>query len=446
MGYTSRLPPPSYPGGAIRVACPTEEGDPAMPVSSRPVCAPPSGPRRCLAALMLTLAVGAGAPVDAAPAPKSETIVQDAGDLSRLRKILDRITLPDGFRIDVYALVPGARHLAVSPEGTRVFVGTRGDRVWAVTDRDKDRIADTVRQFAPAVDFVLPNGVCFAPDGVLYVVERNRVLGFAGAGTGGDERDPPATVIVPRGELIPPSEESRNHSARVCRIGPDDRLYISLGQPYNVPPRRKLALYDKTGIGGIIRLNRDGSGREVFTRGIRNSVGHDFHPETGELWFTDNQVDRMGDNIPPGEINRQTAPGQHFGFPWYGGGAVRTGEYAADTVPEDVVMPVVETIAHAADLGMSFYTGEMFPERYRGGIFSAQHGSWNRSTPVGARVMFTAIAEDDSAKTMPFAEGWLDESGAYLGRPVDVAQFPDGSLLVSDDRAGALYRIWYEGD
>lgn len=414
-----------------------------MPVSSRLFSASMSGPRQCLATLMLMLTLDAGVPAAAAPAPKGETVVQDAGDLLRLRAILDRITLPDGFRIDVYALVPGARHLAVAPGGTRVFVGTRGNRVWAVTDRDKDQRADMVRQFAPTVDFIIPNGVCFAPDGVLYVVEQNRVLGFAGAGTAGDGGDPPASVIVQKGELIPPSEESRNHSARVCRVGRDNRLYISLGQPYNVPPRRKLALYDKTGIGGIIRLDRDGSGREVFTRGIRNSVGHDFHPETGELWFTDNQVDRMGDDIPPGEINRQTAPGQHFGFPWYGGGSVRTHEYATDTVPEGVVMPVVETIAHAADLGMRFYTGEMFPERYRGGIFSAQHGSWNRTTPVGARVMFTAIAEDGSAETVPFAEGWLDASGAYLGRPVDVAQLPDGSLLVSDDRAGALYRIWY---
>jgi glucose/arabinose dehydrogenase len=226
-------------------------------------------------------------------------------------------------------------------------------------------------------------------------------------------------------------------------VGPDGKLYISLGQPFNVPAKEKLDLYNEWGIGGMIRINQDGTGREVYTRGIRNSVGHDLHPETGELWFTDNQVDGMGDDVPPGEINHQTAAGQNFGFPWYGGGSVRTNEYQDEEPPADVVFPVVETVAHAADLGMTFYSGRMFPAKYRGGIFSAQHGSWNRTKPVGARVMFTEIAEDGSATTTPFAEGWLDENGEYLGRPVDVAQLRDGSILVSDDLAGAVYRISY---
>jgi glucose/arabinose dehydrogenase len=192
-------------------------------------------------------------------------------------------------------------------------------------------------------------------------------------------------------------------------------------------------------------MNREGGNRAVYAWGIRNSVGMDFNPANGELWFTDNQVDRMGDDIPPGELNRATRPGQQFGFPWYGGGHVRTREYLSSAPPADAVFPQVEEIAHAADLGMTFYTGKMFPEAYRGGIFSAQHGSWNRSSPVGARVMFTRLDPDGSAsESMPFAEGWLDSaSGGYLGRPVDVAQLPDGSLLVSDDTAGAIYRIWY---
>ena len=152
----------------------------------------------------------------------------------------------------------------------------------------------------------------------------------------------------------------------------------------------------------------------------------------------------MGDDIPPGELNHQTAMGQNFGFPWYGGGDVRTNEYKDDEVPADVVFPAVETIAHAADLGMMFYTGRMFPEQYKNAIFSAQHGSWNRTTPVGARVMVTTIDEEGNATIKPFAEGWIDENGEYLGRPVDVAQLGDGSLLVSDDFAGALYRISYQ--
>ena len=192
-------------------------------------------------------------------------------------------------------------------------------------------------------------------------------------------------------------------------------------------------------------MNTDGTGREVYTYGVRNSVGHDFHPETGELWWTDNQVDGMGDDTPPGEINRQVAAGQHFGHPWYGGGSVRTADYKGEEVPVEVVMPIVETVAHAADLGMTFYTGSMFPEQYKNAIFSAQHGSWNRTEPIGARVMVTMIDEEGNASIEPFAEGWLDENGEYLGRPVDVKQLRDGSLLVSDDLAVSSYRIWYEG-
>jgi len=165
---------------------------------------------------------------------------------------------------------------------------------------------------------------------------------------------------------------------------------------------------------------------------------------TGDLWFTDNQVDGMGDDIPPGELNRQTAAGQNFGFPWYGGGSTRTHDYASETPPDGLVFPAVETIAHAADLGMTFYSGDMFPAQYRNAIFSAQHGSWNRTEPVGARVMVTFIDAEGNARMEPFAEGWLDENGEYLGRPMDVAQLPDGSLIVSDDRAGALYRISYD--
>jgi glucose/arabinose dehydrogenase len=153
----------------------------------------------------------------------------------------------------------------------------------------------------------------------------------------------------------------------------------------------------------------------------------------------------MGDDIPPGEINHQTAIGQNFGFPWFGGGAIRTNEYKNSEPPADAIAPAVEMTAHAADLGMMFYSGDMFPEEYKNAIFSAQHGSWNRTDPVGARVMVTTIGEDGAATTEPFAEGWLDPAtGEYSGRPVDVAQLRDGSILVSDDLAGALYRIWYE--
>ena len=375
------------------------------------------------------------------------TFIEQKGEYADgIKKNLERIKMPPGFKIGLYAIVPDARHMAVGPQGIVVFVGTRKDKVWSVTDRNKDRVADEVKDFAPSLQFSIPNGPCFSKDGFLYIAEQNRVLLFPAAEFFYESPDVAAFNLVKKGELIPAEQESFNHTARVCKIGPDGKIYISLGQPFNVAPPENLETNTKWGLGGIIRMNTDGTGREVYTYGIRNSVGHDFHPVTGELWFTDNQVDGMGDDIPPGEINRQTAMGQHFGHPWYGGGTVRTKEYEGQDVPAEVTMPAVEMPAHAADLGMTFYTGSMFPEKYKNAIFSAQHGSWNRTVPVGARVMVTTIDGDGKATAEPFAEGWIDENGEYLGRPVDIAQLRDGSILVSDDLAGAIYRIWYEGN
>ena len=376
---------------------------------------------------------------------KEFTFVEQGGTYAAaIRETLKRIQLPPGFKIELYAVVPDARHMAVGPQGVAVFVGTRKNDAWVVTDRNKDRVADEVKRFAQSLELTVPNGPCFSKDGFLYVAEQNRVIMYPAAEFFYEGPDMVAVPIVPQGKLIPVDEESYNHTARVCRIGPDDKIYISLGQPFNVFAPEKAELYDKTGIGGIIRMNRDGTGREVYTYGVRNSVGMDFNPANGELWFTDNQVDGMGDDIPPGELNRQTAFGQHFGFPWYGGGSVRTNEYKGSEPPADHVLPEVEMDAHAADLGMTFYSGKMFPAQYRGGIFSAQHGSWNRTTPIGARVMFTSVNDDGSVgETTVFADGWIDENGEYLGRPVDIAQLRDGSILVSDDLAGAIYRISY---
>ena len=372
-------------------------------------------------------------------------MVEQTGEFAdQLRKNLENVDVPDGFKIELFAVVPDARHMAVGPQGIATFVGTRKEAAWVVTDRDKDRVADEVKRLAPSITMAVPNGVCFSEDGFLFLVEQNRVLTFPAAEFFYEGPDPAVGIVVEQGKLIPPEEESFNHTARVCDIGPDNKLYVSLGQPFNVPPPEKADLYTEWGIGGIVRMDRDGKNREVYARGIRNSVGMDFRPGTNELWFTDNQVDGMGDDIPPGELNRATGPGQHFGFPWYGGGLVRTEEYKDSEPPADAVPPLVEFTAHAADLGMIFYTGDQFPQKYRGGVFSAQHGSWNRTEPVGARVMFTPVNEDGTVgETEAFAEGWLLDTGEYVGRPVDVAQLPDGSLLVSDDLAGAIYRISY---
>lgn len=374
-----------------------------------------------------------------------ELVPQGGAQAAALRANLERIQLPPGFRIDLYAIVPDARHMAVGNNVGVVFVGTRKTSVWAVTDRDKNRVADEVKRFAPSIDFTVPNGLCMSDDGFLYLAEHNRVLVFPAAEF--FYEGPDVAVGVVKEQLVPRSEESFNHGARVCEIGPDNKLYVNQGQPYNVPPASKADLYNRVGLGGIVRMNRDGSNSEVYVRGARNPVGIGFNPANGDLWFTDNQVDGMGDDIPAGELNRATGPGQHFGFPWYGGGDTRTAEYMDSEPPADAIFPEVAMVAHAADLGMTFYTGKMFPAKYRGGIFSAQHGSWNRTTPVGARVMFTSLNEEGgAASTEVFASGWLDDAtGEYLGRPVDVVQFLDGSILVSDDLAGAIYRIWYEG-
>ena len=373
-------------------------------------------------------------------------VPQTGRNADAIKANLKRVKLPAGFSIDLYAVVPDARHMAVAPNTNMLFVGTRKTTVWAVTDRNSDGVADEVKSFAPSLKFTNPNGVCWTKDGFLIVAEHNRVLNFPAAEFFYEGPDVAVIEVVKQGGLIPVEEESYNHGARVCKVGPDGMLYVSLGQPHNVQPRDKLKLYTDTGIGGMVRMNAfDGSKREVYATGIRNSVGHDFNPKDGSLWFTDNQTDCMGDDIPAGEINRITKAGQFFGYPWKQGKTRITDHgYDKDPLPANITDPQVYTVAHAADLGMVFYTGKSFPAKYQGGFFSAQHGSWNRTKPVGAQVLFTSLKADGTAdKTEVFADGWLDETGMYRGRPVDVAVMKDGSLLVSDDFVGAIYRISY---
>jgi glucose/arabinose dehydrogenase len=300
--------------------------------------------------------------------------------------------------------------------------------------------------------------VCWTKDGFLIVVEHNRVLNFPAAEFFYEGPDVAVIEVVGQGKLIPVEEESFNHGARVCDVGPDGMLYISMGQPFNVQPKEKVALYEQIGIGGMVRMNAfDGSKREVVARGIRNSVGQDFNPKDGVLWFTDNQTDGMGDDTPPGELNRITKPGgggEHFGYPFIHGNNVQiAGTAAAPDLkgmnpPAQWTKPQIEFPAHQAQLGMAFYTGKQFPAKYQGGVFVAAHGSWNRTKPSGALVNFVSMKADGTAdKSEVFLDGFLDEAtGLYRGRPVDVAVMKDGSMLVSDDFAGALYRITYVGE
>lgn len=384
------------------------------------------------------------------------TVAQEGRNAEAIRANLRKVKLPSGFKIDLFAIVPDARHMAVGPSTNMLFVGTRKTTVWAVTDRNSDNVADEVKPFANSLNFKVPNGVCWTRDGFLIVVEHNRVLNFPAAEFFYEGPDVAVIEAVPQGQLVPVEEESFNHGARTCRVSKDGQLYITLGQPYNVQPKDKVALYEKLGIGGMIRLDPfDGSKREVVARGVRNSVGMDISPKDGTVWFTDNQTDGMGDDIPPGELNRITKNGgEHFGYPFIHGNNVQiAGSGAAPDLkgmqpPAQWTKPQVEFPAHQAQLGMSFYTGKQFPSKYQGGIFVAAHGSWNRTKPSGGLVNFVPVNADGTAgKLEVFAEGWLDpDTGSYRGRPVDVAVWKDGSLLVSDDYAGAIYRISYVGN
>ena len=340
---------------------------------------------------------------------------------------LTGISMPEGFRIEVYASeVPGARSLCLGDRGT-VFVGTRGvGAVYALSDTDGEPGADVVHVLAEGLN--MPNGVAFR-DGDLYVAEIHRVIRFDGI----ENRlaDPPEPLVV-RDDF----PRDRAHGWKFIAFGPDGMLYVPVGAPCNVCEP------DDPRYCSILRMAPDGTGMELYATGIRNTVGFDWHPQTGELWFTDNGRDGMGDNRPPDELNRVTAAGQHFGFPYLHGSDLRDPEFGDLAGPRDIQPPQMELGPHVAALGMRFYTAEMFPEEYRGQIFIAEHGSWNRSTPIGYRVMLVRLEDGEAVGYEVFAEGWLSGEGAF-GRPVDVQVMPDGAMLVSDDRAGKVYRITY---
>ena len=338
---------------------------------------------------------------------------------------LDDVRLPPGFTIDVYADVPKARSLALGDRGT-LFVSTRKARsVYAVVENEDG----STRTIEILSGMNTPNGIAIH-DGDLYVAEIDRVYRFRNVEDNLES--------MPAGELLDvelPSD--RSHGWRYIGFGPDGKLYISIGAPCNV--------CDKPGYAQIVRMNPDGSDREIYASGVRNSVGLTWHPETGELWFTDNGRDMMGDDIPPCELNHAPRKGLHFGFPYCHGGDVADPEYGKQRRCGDFTPPVQKLGPHVAPLGLRFYTGDMFPPEYRGQIFIAEHGSWNRSKKIGYRVTLVKLEGNRAVSYEPFAEGWL-QNEQYSGRPVDVIVKDDGSLLVSDDYAGKIYRITYTGD
>lgn len=337
------------------------------------------------------------------------------------------IHLPPGFTIRSYAKnVPGARSMTLSPSGT-LFVGTRGEgRVYAIVDDNRDFIADRTIILAEGLN--MPNGVAFR-DGALYVAEVSRILRFANIESQLQNPSPPEVIVssYPEDEL---------HGWKFIAFGPDGKLYVPVGAPCNVC-RPENEIYAT-----ITRLNTDGSGLEIIARGVRNTVGFDWDPATGDLWFTDNGRDWLGEDLPPDELNHAPTAGMHFGFPFCHGKGIRDPDYSHGHDCTDYEPPALELGPHVAALGMRFYRGEQFPEKYRNGIFIAEHGSWNRKIPIGYRVMFIPFKEGRPLSAEVFAEGWL-RGGIASGRPVDVEILPDGSLLVSDDKAGRIYRIAY---
>ncbi|WP_223290339.1 PQQ-dependent sugar dehydrogenase [Nitratidesulfovibrio sp. SRB-5] len=396
----------------------------ALPVHAAAVSVPPQ-PVTSLAAPRAVVALSVAPPAPAALA------VPDDLPLGELR-------LPPGFTVELYARVPNARQMAL---GTRtLFVGSmRAGMVHALPLDDTLR---PLRVLRLAEGLTLPAGVAFH-EGALYVSAVSRLLRYdrveEWAHARADATQPPGTAASPprpaivRADL--PSE--MHHGAKVLGFGPDGMLYVPVGAPCNIcrtGPRH----------GVILRMRPDGTGEEVFARGVRNTVGFDWHPETRDLWFTDNGRDWLGDDLPPDELNHAPVAGLDFGFPYCHGGTIADPEYGDLGACAAATPPARNLGPHVASLGMIFYTGRQFPAAYRGQVFIAEHGSWNRSTRIGYRVTLVRLEGGRAVSYEPFAEGWLRGGGPW-GRPAALLMLPDGSLLVADDYAGAIYRIRYAG-
>lgn len=349
-----------------------------------------------------------------------------ADDLSEK---LSSIKLPPGFHIGLYARnVEGARSLSIGEGGT-VFVGSRAEgKVYALQDTDGDFRAD--RRYVIARGLNSPNGVAFR-NGSLYVAEINRILRFDAI----ENRlaDPPQAIVV--SDSFP---SNPHHGWKFIRFGPDGYLYVPLGAPCNTCEQ------DDPRYASIMRMRPDGSGLEIFARGVRNTVGFDWHPKNGTLFFTDNGRDWMGNNTPGDELNMAPKKGMHFGFPYCHAGRFADPEFGKKKRCAAFTPPIRELGPHVAALGMRFYTGSQFPPAYRDQIFIAEHGSWNRVPPIGYRITLVRFSENAKPSYSVFAQGWLEGITSW-GRPVDLLILPDGSLLVSDDKADAIYRIRYSG-
>ncbi len=398
--------------------------------------------RRITGILTLVLATGSTTWVGAqtpAPAGTGQTAARTGGGMPNATPQLDKLTLPPGFTADIYATgVRGARSMALAPDGT-LFVGTRAKSVYAVVDTNKDYKADTVLEIANGL--TMPNGIAFR-DGALYVAEINQINKYEGildkVRTGTVSGLTPTLVL---GGL--PSDQM--HGWKYIAFGPDGYLYYQIGAPCNICDKGDP-------YASIWRVKPEGGTPELVARGVRNTVGMAWHPQTRALWFTDNGRDMLGDESPNDELNVAPKPGLHFGYPYCHQGDTadpntdKTNPIDSAGNPCSKFTPPAHRLGpHVAALALKFYGGSMFPAEYRNKLFIVNHGSWNRTAaagPIGYRIMVATIEGDKVTKYEPFAEGFLQGRQAW-GRPVDLLEMPDGSLLVSDDAGGAIYRISY---
>lgn len=343
---------------------------------------------------------------------------------------LSKLKAPEGFTISFFAKdVDNARSLALGDNGT-VFVGNRkGKNVYALVDSDNDGIAE--KKYTVATGLNTPNGVAFH-NGSLYIAEINKVSRIDNIES---TLDNPAKPVVITDSF--PSDEQ--HGWKYIAFGPDGKLYVPVGAPCNICDDNQ----KDQRFASIMRMNADGTGLEVYAHGIRNTVGFTWAPQSNELWFTDNGRDMLGDNLPPDELNIATKKNENFGYPYCHAGLILDPEYGKGKKCDDYKAPAATLTPHGASLGIKFNTGNMFPDKYKNQVFIAEHGSWNRSKPIGYRIMIATLDGDNVKSYEPFIDGWLNNGEAW-GRPVDVLFLEDGSMLISDDHANAVYRVTYK--
>ena len=358
---------------------------------------------------------------------------------SDMDTFLEKIVLPDGFKIEIYASdVENARSMTLSPSGT-IFVGNRkSDNVFALIDENKDGKVDKKYLITDKLKN-MPNGVAFH-EGDLYVAEVNKIWVFKDIENKLELID--QNGFYPEDPILITDDfpSDKHHGWKYIAIGPDNKLYVPVGAPCNICESRD-EIYST-----ITRMDLDGSNREIYARGVRNTVGFTWNKETGEMWFTDNGRDMLGDNYPPCELNKVTKPDQHYGYPYCHGGDISDPEFGSKYSCEDFIKPMQNLGPHVAPLGLKFYDGDMFPEEYKGDIFIAEHGSWNRTKKIGYRITRVKIKDNKSVGYEPFISGWLEKDiNDAWGRPVDVVILEDGSMLISDDYANVIYRVTYSG-